>query len=171
MYQGVLSKDEYGTQQFLADLRFESVTVEIDPDTKNLYNIDSNTYGFSRIWYPRSVIDWLLREYGNVEVRYETLDTQIEEERYAHGHLRDLRDGNMDILCIYHDDAWYPPQVAEYSYDCLIGFRHMLHGFQIDEHNRRGEYEFYMFRGNLSKDDYGTKRFLADLSLDCYCWG
>ena len=72
MYQGNLSKDEYGTQQFLADLRFESVTVEIDPDTNDLYNIRSNHYGFSCIQYQLSVIDWLLREYGNVEVWYET---------------------------------------------------------------------------------------------------
>ena len=62
MYQGNLSEDEYGTQQFLADLRFESVTVEIDPDTNDLYNIESNHYGFSRIQYQCSVIDWLLRE-------------------------------------------------------------------------------------------------------------
>ena len=71
----------------------------------------------------------------------------------------------MEILCIYHDNAWYPPQVAEYSYDCLIGFRHMLHGFQIDKHNGGGKYILYMFWGNLSEDDYGTQRFLADLSF------
>ena len=109
MYQGNLSEDEYGTQRFLADLRFESVTVEIDSDKIYLYNIESNHYGFSCIQYQRNVIDWLLREYGNVEVRYETLDVQIGEERYAHSHLRDLQDGNMDILCIYHDKFWYPP--------------------------------------------------------------
>ena len=72
MYRGNLSKDEYGTQQSLADLRFESVPVEIEPDTNDLYNINSNHYGLSRIQYQRNVIDWLLREYGNVEVRYET---------------------------------------------------------------------------------------------------
>jgi hypothetical protein len=131
MYWGNLSKDEYGTQQFLADLRFESVIVEIDPDTNDLYNIRSNQCGFSCIQYQRSTINWLLREYGNVEVRYKTLDIQIGEERYAHGHLRDLRDSNRDIACIYHDNAWYPPQVAEYSYNCLIGHRCMLHSFQI----------------------------------------
>ena len=107
MYWGNLSKDEYGTQRFLADLHFESDTVEIDPDTNDLYNIRSNYYGFSCIQYQRSIIDWLLREYGNIEVMYE----QIREERYTRGHLKDLQDGNMDILCIYHDDAWYPPQV------------------------------------------------------------
>ena len=132
MYWGNLSEDEYGTQQFLADLRLESVTVAIDPDTNYLYNIESNHYGFSRIQYQRSVINWILREYGNIEVQYETLDIQIGEELYAHCHLRDLWDRNMDILCIYHDDAWYPPQVSEYSYDWLICFRHVLHGFQID---------------------------------------
>ena len=79
MYWGNLSKDEYGygAQQFLADLRFESVTVEIEPDTNDLYKIISNHYGFSRIQYQSSVIDWILREYGNVEVRYKTLDIQI----------------------------------------------------------------------------------------------
>ena len=35
-YRGNLSEDEYGTQRFLADLHFESVTVEIDPDTNDL---------------------------------------------------------------------------------------------------------------------------------------
>ena len=69
MHQGNLSEDEYGTQRFLADLRFESVTVEIDIDTNDLYNIESNHHGFSCIQYQCSVIDWPLREYGNVEVR------------------------------------------------------------------------------------------------------
>ena len=49
MYRGILSEDEYGTQQFLADLRFKTVTVEIDPVTNDLYDIESNTYDFSRI--------------------------------------------------------------------------------------------------------------------------
>ena len=49
MYWGNLSEDEYGTQLFLADLRFESVTVEIELDTNDLYNIRSNHYGSSRI--------------------------------------------------------------------------------------------------------------------------
>ena len=136
MYRGNLSKDEYGTQKFLADLRFESGTAEIDPDTNDLYTIRSNHYGFSHIQYQHSVIDWLLREYGNVEVRYKTLDIQIGEERYAHDHLRDLQDSNRDIACIYHDDAWYPPQLAEYRYECKIGYRHVLHGFQINEINK-----------------------------------
>ena len=39
MYRGNLSEDEYGTQRFLADLLFESVIVEIDPDTNDLYSI------------------------------------------------------------------------------------------------------------------------------------
>ena len=121
MYWGNLSKDEFRTQQILADLRFESVTVQTDPDTNDLYDIESNHYGLSCIQYQHNVINWLLREYGNVEVRYETLDIQIGEERYAHSHLRDLQDRNRDIACIYHDDAWYPTQVAEYSYNCLIG--------------------------------------------------
>ena len=86
MYRGNFSKDDYGTQRFLADLRFESVTVEIDPDTNDLYKIRSNHYGFSRIQYQCIIIDWLLREYCNVEVRYK----QIGEECYAHGHLKDL---------------------------------------------------------------------------------
>ena len=84
MYQGNLSKDEYGTQRFLADLSFKSVTVEINPNTNNLYYNRSNQYGFSCIQYQRSVIDWLLRENGNAEVRYKTLDIQIREERYTH---------------------------------------------------------------------------------------
>ena len=87
MYRGNLSEDEYGTQRFLVDLCLKSVTVEIDPDTNDLSNIRSNHYGLSRIQYQRNVINWLLREYGDVEVWYETLDIQIGEERYAHGHL------------------------------------------------------------------------------------
>ena len=137
MYRGNLSQDKYETQQLLADIHFESVIIEINPDTADLYNIESWQYSFSRIQYQRSVIKWLLREYGNVEVRYEILDIQIGEERYTHGHLRDLRHSNRDIADIYQDNAWYPPQVAEYSYGCLIGYRRMLHGIQIT--NRESE--------------------------------
>ena len=73
-HQGNLSEDEYGNQRFLADLRFESVTVEIDIDTNDLHNFESNHYVFSRIQYQCSVIDWLLREYGNIEVRNKILE-------------------------------------------------------------------------------------------------
>ena len=69
MYWGNLSKDEYGNQQFLEDLSFESVTIEINPDKNYLYNIRSNHYGFYCIQYQLSIINWLLREYGNIEVR------------------------------------------------------------------------------------------------------
>ena len=50
-------------------------------------------------------------------------------------HLKDLQDRNRDIAFIYHNNAWYPPQVAEYPYNCLICFRHALHDFRIDKHN------------------------------------
>ena len=113
--------------------RFESVTVQIDPDKNDLYDIESNHYGLPCIQYQRNVVNWLLREYGNVEVQYETLDIRIGEERYAHGHLRDLQESNRDIACIYHDNAWYLLQLAEYSYECKIGCRNMLHSFQINE--------------------------------------
>ena len=48
-------------------------------NTNDLYNIRSNTYGFSHIQYQRIIIDWLLREYVYVEVQYKTLDIQIGE--------------------------------------------------------------------------------------------
>ena len=54
MYWCNLSKDKYGIQQFLTDPHFDSVTVQIDPDTADLYNIESGHYSFSRIQYQQS---------------------------------------------------------------------------------------------------------------------